>query len=175
MTVERFGLIKFAGNEVTVLGPEIIAGDKAPEFTALTQSWKEFKGLGDTKGKVRIISSLLSLSTDVCDHETRFFNREATALDERIVILAISMDLPFTLKNWCAAAKVDRVITLSDHIKSDFGKKYGVLIKEYHFLRRAVFVIDQGDQVVYSAYMPVLGEEPRYPEVLDAARNALKR
>jgi thiol peroxidase len=173
MIMERTGLVKFAGNDVTIVGPDIKVGQKAPEFTAYTQDWAEFKGLQDTQGKVRIISSLLSLSTSVCDRETRQFNQEATALDKRIVILTISMDLPFTLKNWCAAAGVDRVITLSDHLKGDFGEKYGVLIKEKRFFRRAVFVVDQNDLVVYSAYMPILGEEPDYSIVLDAAKKAL--
>jgi thiol peroxidase len=174
MTIERTGLIKFQGKDVTIIGTDLEMGQKAPEFTAFTQEWAEFKGLADTKGKIRIISSLLSLSTSVCDRETRQFNQEATALDPQIEVIAISMDLPFTLKNWCAAAGVDRVITLSDAMKGDFGEKYGVLIKEKRFLRRAVFVIDANDRVVYSAYMPVLGEEPKYSEVLNSAKSALK-
>jgi thiol peroxidase len=174
MTIERFGILKFAGNDVTVIGPDLIAGQKAPEFTAQAQDWSLFSGLQDTTGKVRIIASLPSLSTSVCDRETRRFNEEASSLDERIVILTVSMDLPFTLKNWCAAAGIDRVITLSDHNTAEFGQKYGVLVKEHRFLRRAIFVIDQNDMLVYSAYMPAIGVEPDYPEVLSAARQALK-
>jgi thiol peroxidase len=174
MTIERFGLLKFAGNDVTLLGLDIVVGQKAPEFKVQTQEWLPFSGLQDSKGKVRILGSLPSLSTSVCDRETRRFNQEATALDKKIVILTVSMDLPFTLKNWCAAAGVDRVITLSDHKNADFGVKYGVLIKEHRFFRRAIFIIDQDDIVVYSAYMPAIGEEPNYPEVLDAARGALR-
>jgi thiol peroxidase len=173
MAIERFGLLKFAGNDVTVLGPDIMVGQKAPDFIAYTQDWTSFHGLKDTKGKVRIIGSLPSLNTSVCDRETRRFNQEATNLDERIVILTVSMDLPFTLKNWCAAAGVDRVITLSDHKSVDFSIKYGVIIKEYRILRRAIFVINQKDLIVYSAYMPAIGEEPNYPEVLEAARHEL--
>ena len=173
MAIERTGLVKFAGNDVTIIGPDIKIGQKAPEFTVLTQDWAAFNGLKETQGKVRIINSLLSLSTSVCDRETRRFNEEATRLDERIVILTISMDLPFTLKNWCAAAGVDRVITLSDHFDADFGKKYGILIKERRFFRRAAFVINQKDVVVYSAYMPVISDEPNYPDVLQAAQRAL--
>jgi thiol peroxidase len=94
-------------------------------------------------------------------------------MDDRIVILTISMDLPFAIKDWCAAAGVDRVITLSDHKTAEFGQKYGVLIKEHRILRRAIFVVDQNDQVVYSAYMPAFGDEPNYPEVLEAARRVL--
>jgi thiol peroxidase len=174
MTIERFGLLKFVGNDVTVLGPDIQVGQIAPEFTVQAQDWSSFNGLRDSNGKVRIIASLPSLSTSVCDRETRRFNQEATNLDQRIVILTVSMDLPFTLKNWCAAAGVDRVITLSDHKIGDFGMKYGVLIKEQRFLRRAIFVINQQDEVVYTAYMPTIGDEPNYSEVLEAAKNALR-
>ncbi|NJD59869.1 MAG: thiol peroxidase [Anaerolineales bacterium] len=174
MTNERVGIIKFAGNDVTVVGPEILVGQKAPDFTVTNQEWATFHGLKDTQGKVRIIGSLLSLSTSVCDRETRQFNQEAAKLGDDIVIMAISMDLPFTIKNWCAAAGIDKVIALSDHNQADFGQKFGVLLKEPRFLRRAIFVVDRNDQVVYSAYMPVLGEEPKYSEVLEAARRALK-
>src|SRR4030043_1760970 len=164
MTIERFGLIKFAGNDVTVLGPDITVGQNAPEFTASAQDWSSFNVIQNTTGKVRIIASLPSLSTSVCDRETRRFYQEATNLDERIVILTVSMDLPYTIKNWCAAAGVDRVITLSDHKSAEFGQKYGVLIKEYRVFRRAAVVIDQNDVVVYAAYMPAIGDEPHYPE-----------
>jgi len=174
MTNERIGIFKYGGKDVTVIGPDIIAGQKAPEFSVLTQDGAIFNGLRDTQGKVRIIGSLLSLSTSVCDPETRRFNQEAAALDERITIMTISMDLPFTLKNWCAATGVDRVITLSDHINMDFGQKYGVLLKEPRVFRRAVFVVNADGVVTYSAYMPVLAQEPNYPEVLEAARQALK-
>jgi thiol peroxidase len=173
MTIERVGLIKFAGNEVTVIGPDILVGQKAPEFTAVASDWSTFHGLQNTKGKVRIIGSLPSLSTSVCDRETRRFNQEAIELDDRIVILTVSMDLPFTIKNWCAAAGVDRVTTLSDLKNSEFGPKYGVLLKEHRFLRRAVFVVDRNDMVIYSAYMPAIGVEPNYAEVLESARRAL--
>jgi thiol peroxidase len=174
MTIERVGIFKFSGKDVTVLGPDITIGQKAPEFSVITQDWSTFNGLQDTMGKVRIINSLLSLSTDVCDRETRRFNQEAAALGDGIVILTVSMDLPYTIKHWCAAAGVDQVKTLSDHKIADFGQKYGVLLKEPRVFRRAAFVIDRNDKVVYAAYMPVLGEEPNYPEVLNAARLALK-
>jgi len=174
MTIKRVGLLKFGGQDVTIIGQDLKVGDKAPEFTVQTQDWSIVKGLGSTKGKVRIIATLPSLNTSVCERETRRFNQEAAALGEEIAILTVSMDLPFTLKNWCAAAGIDRVITLSDHKTAEFGQKYGVLVKEYRFLRRAIFVIDQNDMLVYSAYMPAIGVEPDYPEVLAAARLALK-
>jgi thiol peroxidase len=175
MTIERVGLVKFAGNDVTVVGPDLTVGQKVQDFSVTNQDWSTFQGLKDTEGKVRIIGSLLSVNTSVCDRETRQFNQEAAKLGDDIVILAISMDLPFTLKNWCASAGIDKVITLSDHLNADFGQKYGVLLKEPRFFRRAIFVVDRKDTVVYAAYMPVLGDEPNYSEVLDAAKQALRR
>ena len=174
MTIERFGIIKFAGNDVTVIGPDIVVGQKAPDFNAVAQDFSLFTGLQDTHRKIRIIGSLPSLSTSVCDRETRRFNLEAANLGRDIAILMVSMDLPYTLKNWCAAAGVDQVKTLTDYKNTDFGPKYGVLLKEPHVFRRAIFVINRNDKVVYAAYMPSIGEEPNYDEVLNAARHALK-
>ena len=173
MTIERTGVIKFKGQDVTVLGGDLKAGEAVPEFTVQNLDWAQFHGLADTAGKVRIISAVLSLETDVCDRETKRFNQEAASLGKDIAILVISADLPYTQKRWCGAAGVDQVTVLSDHMTTDFGLKYGVLIKEARVLRRAVFVVDRSGKLTYVAYMPALGEEPDYAEVLKAAKAAL--
>jgi thiol peroxidase len=173
MMIERFDLVKFKGQAVTVLGPDLKPGDIAPEFSAQTLDWSLFNGLANTSGKVRIIAAVHSLDTEVCDRETRRFNMEAAALSRDIAILVISTDLPYAQKRWCGAAGVEQVTVLSDHLNVDFGSKYGCLIKEARILRRAVFVVDRAGKITYSAYMPVLGEEPRYSEVLAAAKAAL--
>ncbi len=173
MTTERFGIIKFRGKEVTVLGPDLKPGDAAPEFSVQTLDWTSFNGLADTSGRVRIIAAVPSLDTEVCDRETRRFNQEAAALGKDIVILVISADLPFAQKRWCGASGVDQVTVLSDHMGADFGAKYGCLIKEARILRRAAFVVDRAGKITYAAYMPALGEEPNYAEVLAAAQAAL--
>ena len=127
MVEERKGLMVFRGQDVTVLGSDIQVGDQAPEFSATTRDWSMINGLESTQGKVRIIGSLPSLSTGVCDRETKKFNLEASSLGEKVSILMVSMDLPWTLDNWCAAAGVEQVITLSDHKHGDFGRKYGAI------------------------------------------------
>lgn len=174
MINERFGILKFRGMDVTVLGQDLKPGEKAPEFTVQTLDWTPFKGLANTAGKVRIIAAIPSLDTEVCDRETRRFNIEAAALSKDVAILVVSTDLPFAQKRWCGAAEVNQVIVLSDHLEVDFGLKYGCLIKEPRILRRAVFVVNREGKLIYAAYMPVLGEEPNYPEVLSAAQAALK-
>lgn len=172
--MERKGLLQIAGADVTVVGPDIVVGQTAPEFTAQAPDWSTLDVLDSTKGKVRVITSLPSLNTSVCDTETRRFNQEAATLDPNIAIIAVSTDLPYTQKNWCAAAGVDKVMTVSDHQDANFGEKYGVLVKERRIHRRAVFVVDKNGKVTYVDYMPALGDQPNYEEVLAAAKEALK-
>lgn len=171
--MERTGLLQLAGKDATIIGPDLVIGQQAPEFTVQAQDWSSVQGLASTVGLVRIIAAVPSLDTDVCDRETRRFNQEAAALDKDIAILVISTDLPYAQKRWCGAAGIDQVKVLSDHMSVDFGTQYGVLIKERRTLRRAVFVIDRQGKLVYVAYMPALGIEPDYEAVLEAARKAL--
>jgi thiol peroxidase len=173
MPTERLGLMKIGGVDVTIVGDDLKVGDMAPDFLAQANDWSLKRGLGDTAGKVRILAALPSLETSVCDEETRRFNQEAASLSSDTVVEAISTDLPYTQKKWCAAAGVDRVITLSDHLNAEFGLKYAVLVKERRIFRRAVFVVDRHDKIVYAAYMPELGDKPDFDAVLKAARQAV--
>ena len=173
MATERFGLIQVGGKDATVIGDDIKVGQTAPDFSLHALDWSVVRGLADTKGKVRVVAAVPSLDTDTCDRETRRFNQEAASLDKDIQIMVISTDLPYAQKRWCGAAGVDQVMVLSDHMRAEFGEKYACLIKERRTLRRAVFVVDRQDKITYAAYMPVLGVEPNYKEVLEAARAAL--
>ncbi len=170
--MEREGLLELGGVGVTIIGPDIEVGQDAPEIMLQDQDWKDVKVLEATSGKVRILAAVPSLSTSVCDRETRRFNEEAAKLSEDIRIVTISHDLPFTQKNWCGAAGVEQVWVVSDHKDAEFGEKYGTLIKERRILRRAVFVVDRDGKVTYADYMPALGDEPDYEAVLAAARKA---
>ena len=171
--MERTGLIQFAGKDASVLGADIEVGQTAPEFCAHTLAWEIQAMLATTSGKVRIIAAVPSLETSVCDRETRRFNQEAASLSQDIAIIVTSTDLPMTQKRWCGAAGIDQVQVVSDHLNTEFGLKYGCLMKDYRILRRAVFVVNRDDKVVYAAYMPALGVEPDYEAVLAAAQAAL--
>ena len=173
MSIERKGSISFSGQDMTIVGSDIKVGQTAPEFTVQNTDWKTVKALESTQDKVRIIASFFSVSTSVCDREIRRFNIEAASLGEGVVIIPVSMDLPVAQKNWCGAAGVDRVMILSDHMTGEFGEKYGLLLKEVRFLRRAIFVVDRQGTVVYADYLPAIGDEPKYDEVIAAARAAL--
>jgi len=156
---------------MTLVGPELKAGQKAPAFTAVGKGLAPVT-LDQFKGKVKIIAAIPSIDTPVCDAETRRFNEEASKLPGDVQILTISMDLPFAQARWCGAAGVDKVTTISDWRAAEFGQKYGALIKELHLLARAVFVIDKNDNVVYSEYVKEVANQPNFEAALDAARKA---
>jgi thiol peroxidase len=164
---ERPGVITMKGNPLTLVGQEVHVGDQAPDFEVLANDLSPFT-LSSLKGKVVIICSVPSLDTPTCDIETRWFNEEAAKLGANVMILTISMDLPFAQKRWCGAAGVDRVTTYSDHREAAFGQAYGVLIKELRLLARAVFVVDQAGTVQYLQVVKELSSEPDYGEVLQA-------
>jgi thiol peroxidase len=167
--VERTGLVTMGGNAVTLVGEEIKVGAQAPDFTVVDNDLNPV-ALTDYPGKVLVLAAVPSLDTEVCSIETRRFNAEAAALGEDVVILTISMDLPFAQKRWCGAAGVDRVVTLSDYRDASFGTAYGVLIKEVRLLARTVFVVDREGVVRYVELVPELGQEPNYEAALAAVR-----
>jgi thioredoxin-dependent peroxiredoxin len=178
--LERYGLMELGGKPATIVGPDVLVGQTAPPFSAQVGAWagmdlwQELAPLAATAGKVRILAPVPSLDTNTCNIETRRFNEEAAALSDDIVIITISADLPPAQKRWCGAAGVERVRVVSDHMAMQFGERYGALMKERRWLRRAVFVVDRDDRVVYAAYMPKTSDEPDYTAVLQAARQALE-
>lgn len=166
---ERKGAVTFKGNPMTLLGPEIKAGDRAPDFQVVDASLAPVS-LADFRGKVKILSAVPSLDTPVCDAETRRFNEEAAKLPGNVVVLTISLDLPFAQKRWCGAAGIDRVRVLSDYRDRSFGTAYGVLIKELMLLSRSVFVVDGGDTVRYVQHVREVAQEPDYAAVMEAVK-----
>jgi thiol peroxidase len=169
---ERSGIITFKGNPFTLLGPELKVGDKAPDFTVVDNALAPVS-LAGSAGRIRIISSVPSLDTPVCDTETRRFNQEAAGLPGDVVVLTISLDLPFAQKRWCGAAGIDKVMTLSDYRERSFGQNYGVLIKELLLLTRAIFVIDAQGVLRYIQIVPEVTSEPDYAAVIAAAKSLL--
>ena len=170
--MERTGIVTFKDNPLTLIGNEVKVGDRAPDFEVLANDLSSSK-LSSYSGKVRIISSVPSLDTPVCDIQTRRFNEETAGLGNDIVLLTISMDLPFAQARWCGTAGIDKAITLSDHRNADFGENFGVLIKELRLLSRAIFIVDKDDVIRYIEIVPELTNEPDYDAAMKAARDLL--
>jgi len=173
MTIERRGVVTFKGNPVTLIGPEITVGSQGPDFTVLATDLTP-KTLHDFKGKVRLITSVLSLDTGICDAECKRFNELTSGLGDNVVLLTISMDLPFTQARWAEAADADRVVTLSDHRDASFAQAYGVLVKEMRVLSRAIFVVDPNDTVRYVEYVKEIASHPDYEAALNAVKEIVK-
>ncbi len=169
MAVERKGGVTFKGNPLTLIGPEIKVGDRAPEFAVLDNELARVT-LGTDAGKVRLFLSVPSLDTPVCDAETKRFNQEAAQFPDNVIVYTISCDLPFAQKRWCGEAQVTNVRTLSDHRDLSFGQAYGTLVKELRLLSRAVFLVDANDVVQYVEYVPEIADQPNYEAVLEAVK-----
>ena len=164
---ERNGVTRFNGNPVTLIGPEVTIGSKAPGFRVIDNDL-QLVTLDDFKGKTKIICTVPSLDTPVCDAEIRRFNQEAVTFKSGIVVLTISMDLPFAQKRWCTGAGIERVKTLSDYQELSFAASYGVLVKELKLLSRSIFVIDTEDVVRYIQHVSEMTDEPDYSAALAA-------
>ncbi len=162
----------FKGNPLTLAGNTVKVGDKAPDFT-LNKDLVTEVSLKDYAGKIKLISVVPSLDTGVCDAQTRRFNEEAVKLGDQVVILTVSVDLPFAQARWCGAAGIENVVTLSDYKKHSFGKAYGVLIEEFHLLMRSIFVVDANDTVQYVEYLGEMTDHPNYEAAVEAVRKLI--
>jgi thiol peroxidase len=161
------------GKPVPLSGPELKAGDKAPDFEVIDGKFQTINLAGTGSG-VRILSVVPSLDTPVCDAQTKRFEDEAAKLSD-VKIYTISMDLPFAQKRWCGNFGINHVEMLSDHKSGSFGEHYGTLIPGMRILSRAIFVIDENNALKHVEYVPEVGQHPNYEAALTAAREALEK
>ncbi len=159
--------VKFGGQDVTLAGVQLKAGDKVPAFTVIKNDLSPVS-LSDMKGK-KIISLVPSLDTEVCDMETRRFNVEAGKLAD-VKVYTISLDLPFAQARWCGNNGIENVITASDYKDRSAAASFGAMIEEFGLLTRAVFVVDENDTVTYVEYCDEVTNEPDYEAVLAAVK-----
>lgn len=173
MTVQRTGEAFEFDEQLTIIGAKLAAGDHAPAF-ALDHwdgSAMQSVTLADTAGKVRLLNIVNSLDTPVCNVETRRWEGLRATLPADVVLYTVSMDLPWAMSRWNADAGVAHQ-GLSSHRDDAFGRDYGVLIKEWRLLQRAVIVIGADDRVAYADYVHDQMLEPDYAAASAAANRA---
>jgi thiol peroxidase len=162
--------ITLHGNPLSLSGTPVAVGGRLPFFTLVDNGLKPVT-LADYAGKIKVLVTVPSLDTAVCDLEVRRFNQEAAAFSDKVAILVVSMDLPFAQARWCGAAGVKQVKTLSDYQTAAFGESYGLLIKGLRLLARSVIVADAADTIRHLELVPELSQEPDYATALAAIRS----
>jgi len=162
--------VTMKGRPLTLVGTQPEVGSQAPPFTCLDRDLLAVS-LANLAGRPKLISSVPSLDTPVCEMQTRRFNQEAAALPPQVQIMTISMDLPFAQARFCTTYGIERLLVLSDHRDASFGRAYGLLIPELRLLARAVLVLDAADVIRHFQIVPELTEHPDYDAALEAVRS----
>ena len=168
-TAGQTAQITIKGKPVTLAGTLVAVGDKAPDFTALDNGFQPVS-LDEFRGRPVLISAVPSLDTPVCSLQTKRFNEELAKLPADLVVMTISMDLPFAQQRFCGKEDIKDMVVVSDSARREFGKAWGVLIAERGLLARSVFLVDGEGVVRYVQLVPELTHEPDYDAVLAAVR-----
>lgn len=174
--MERAGAVTFKGNPMTLVGPEVKAGQPAPEFhlRAYEHGGMQTIDNASLRGKPTIISVVPSLDTPVCQIQTKKFNEQLAAYGDKINALTVSLDLPFAMNRFCGAEDIKSLRNGSDYMDREFGKNWGMLIKELMILARGTFVLDADGQVVYAEQVKEVANEPNYEDALNALKTLVK-
>lgn len=168
---KRANAVTFKGSPLTLIGPQLKAGDKAPDFAVVNGSL-EVVNLGKTPAKARMFSVVPSLDTPVCSEQTKRFEKEIAALKDKVAVYTVSLDMPFAQKRFCTAENIATLQSLSDVHNQSFGKSYGVLIEglPIPLLSRAIFVVDKGGKITYCEYVPEVAQHPNYDKAIEALK-----
>jgi thiol peroxidase len=169
---KRANAATFKGQPLTLLGPQLKPGDKAPEFTCL--SGLELVTLAKTPAKARLFSAVPSLDTPVCSEQTKKFEQGIAGLKDKAACYTISLDLPFAQKRFCTVENISNMQTISDVHNHSFGQNYGVLIEglPLPLLSRSIFVVDKSGKITYVEYVREVASHPDYEKALAALRAA---
>ena len=164
--------VRLKGNPVQIGGSFPKAGDTVKDFN-LANNKRENVNLESYAGKKKILNIFPSVDTPTCALSVKRFNDEASNLDNTVV-LCISADLPFAQKRFCGAEKTEAVETLSAFRNiSQFSNDYGVAIEDSSLqglTSRAVIILNESNEVIYSELVNEITEEPNYDQALSALR-----
>ncbi len=166
--------VTFQGNPLTLGGETLKVGDKAADFTLVDGELNPVS-LADFGGKIKVITTMPSLDTPVCDLQLKAFNKRAMELTGNICIIAVTKDLPFAQGRFCSTNAIDKVTVLSDYKCDAFGRAYGVFIEELSLLSRAVFILDGNNTVCYTQIVSEITKEPDYNAVFSALTESVAK
>jgi thiol peroxidase len=170
---KREGAATFKGQPLTLVGPELKPGDRAPDFTCVSAGLEKVS-LANTPAKARLFSVVPSLDTPVCSEQTRKFEQGIAGLKDKAGCYTVSLDSPFAQKRFCSAENISAMQTLSDVHNHSFGQNYGVLIEglPIPLLSRSIFVVDKNGKIAYAEYVKEVTSHPNYEKALAALKAA---
>ncbi len=161
--------ITLKGNPFKTIGDLPPVGSKLSDFKLVAKDLST-KTLADFAGKKKILNIFPSLDTGTCATSVRTFNKEASSLDNTVV-LCISRDLPFAQGRFCGAEGLDNVVTLSDFVDGSFGKENNLMIENgplANLNSRVIIVLDENDNIVYTEQVSEIVDEPNYAAAIAA-------
>ena len=156
--------ITFAGQNVHLYGQQLKVGDKLNDFTLTDAKLRDVES-SNLKGN-KVFLTFPSVDTTVCSLELLVLNDKISDIDT-IDFYGVSMDLPFTQERWVKQNAGDFITMLSDHKFRTFGEITGTYIEELAVLARAIFVLNESNEVIYVQYVPEVSDEPDYDKLFD--------
>ncbi len=162
---ERIGEA-FAFDELlTVVGTKLLPGETAPDFSLdyldLADMTVQSVRLADVVGNIRLFNVVNSLARPVCHRVTQQWEKFQADFPASVCVYTISVDPPDEQTHW---QSIEGTLhqTLSTHGSEQFGQDYGVWLKEWRLLQRAVFVIGCDNHIIYAEYVADQMCEPDY-------------
>jgi len=172
---ERIGEAFAGAEKLTVMGRQLLVGDPAPDFRLeyldLADLAVRTTSLADSAGLVRLLSVVNSLERPLCQRVTRQWEALGAALPPEACIYTVSRDSPQMQANFQDNAGVLHQ-ALSAQRGEQFGQDYGVWLKEWQLLQRAVFVLDRHAHIAYAEYVADQLHEPDYAAAMQAVHQA---
>ncbi|MDO4790732.1 MAG: thiol peroxidase [Porphyromonas sp.] len=163
--------VTLKGNPIRLQGEMVPVGAVAPDFEAVKVDLSTVK-LSDYKGKKVVLNIFPSIDTGVCAQSVRTFNKEASNL-ENTVVLCLSKDLPFAMARFCGTEGLENVVPVSLFRSKEFDAAYNLLMVEgplAALTARAVIVVNEEGKVVYTELVPEIAQEPDYAKAIAALK-----
>ena len=157
----------FKGQPCHTCGTFSPTGETAPCFHLAGQDLSQLI-CTDFAGKRVVLNIFPSLDTEVCARSVRRFNEEA-AKHKDVVVICVSMDLPFAMGRFCTIENIKDVLFGSAFRSPLFGQKYGVQLVDgplAGLLARCVLVLDENRRVIFRDLVEEITNEPDYDAAL---------
>jgi thiol peroxidase len=169
---ERTDVIRRGDGPLTLIGPTLDVGDAMPDATLANDKLEPIH-LASLKGKVIVLSVVPSIDTRVCELQTHKVSDAIATMPPGVEVFTVSRDLPFAQTRFAEEAHTQTKMA-SDFRERDFGRLFGVDVKETGLLARSMWVIGTDGKIAYRELVANQGTEPDYDAMLAAVKAASK-